>query len=392
MAEKRDYYEVLGVSKTASDDEIKSAYRKLAKQYHPDLNKAPDAAEKFKEVTEAYEVLSDKNKRAQYDRFGMGAFDNNGQGGFSGFSGAGMNGEDFDFGDLGDIFSQFFGDGATRSSAGRSSSVPQKGDDRLVGLDIDFMDAVKGCKKDIRVQYVTNCSSCHGTGAENGTSFKTCPTCNGKGRVLKRSQSIFGMMQQETICPDCHGSGKVIINKCPDCHGSGRVSKDETITINIPHGVDTGTKIRIEGKGQPGINGGPNGDLYIQLRVINNTGFTRDGADIKIDLNISVIDAMLGCIVTVPTVYGDCDLTIPSLSEPNTILKMTGKGVTLPSGKTGNQYVTLNIKFPKKLSASEEKALNELSASDNFAKLSVDKIQKNTSLFSRIKSRMRKAK
>ncbi len=391
MAEKRDYYEVLGVSKTASDDEIKSAYRKLAKQYHPDLNKAPDAAEKFKEVTEAYEVLSDKNKRAQYDRFGMGAFDNNGQGGFSGFSGAGMNAEDFEFGDLGDIFSQFFGGGAPNAKAGRSS-MPQRGQDRLVGLDISFEDAVNGCKKDLNIKYVASCPDCKGTGAENGTSFKTCPTCNGKGRVLRRTQSIFGMMQSESICPDCHGSGKTIINKCPHCHGSGRVQKEEVITLTIPHGVDSGSKLRIAGKGEPGINGGENGDLIIQLRVKDSPDFIRDGADIKLDLNISVIDALLGCIITVPTVQGDCDLTIPALTEPNTILKMTGKGVTLPNGKTGNQYVKIIVKFPKKLSSEEEKLLNELSNGEQFSKLSVDKIQKSSSIFSRIKNKIKRNK
>lgn len=378
MAEKRDYYEVLGVSKTASDDEIKSAYRKLAKQYHPDINKAPDAADKFKEVTEAYEILSDKNKRAQYDRFGQAAFDNNGQGGFSGFSGAGMNAEDFGFGDFGDIFSQFFGGGASR---GRASNLPQKGEDRMIQVSLSFEDAVAGKKVDIPLSYVSNCKACNGTGARNGTDFKVCPTCKGKGKVITTRQTILGMMQSEAICPDCHGTGKTILNKCDHCHGSGRVKVDETITVNIPHGVDTGDTMRCKEKGNPGINGGPNGDLVIKLKVGKSSKFTRDKADVYIDCPLSVTDALLGCTVTIPTVTGDCDLIIPPLTEPNTILKMANKGITLPNGKTGDQFVKVIVKFPKKLSSTQE---------DLLKKFADEEDKKGNSLFSIFKGKRKK--
>lgn len=378
MASKRDYYEVLGVDKNATDDQIKSAYRQLAKKYHPDLNKAPDAAEKFKEVTEAYEVLSDKNKRAQYDQFGMGAFDNNGQGGFNGFSGAGMNG-DFDFGDLGDIFSQFFGGGTRRSS--RADNLPEKGEDKLVNINLSFEQAVNGCKVDIPLSYVDNCKECNGTGALHGTAFKTCPTCQGKGRVITRRQTVLGMMQSESVCPDCHGIGKIITDKCTCCHGSGKIKKDETITVNIPKGVDNEDKIKIAQKGGTGLNGGPNGDLIIRITVKKSSTFVRDKADVYLDYTIDVVDALLGCEVTVKTVTGDCLLVIPPLSEPNTILKMSGKGITLPNGKTGNQYVKLIVKFPKKLTSEQEDLLRQ------FGQIEANK---GSSIFSLFKNKRKK--
>ena len=355
MAEKRDYYDILGVSRDASDDQIKSAYRKLAKQYHPDLNHAPDAAEKFKEVTEAYEVPSDSNKRRQYDQFGRAAFDNNGQGGFSGFSGSGMNGG-FDFDDLGDIFSQFFGGG--RSS--RGDNLPRKGADTLVNVTLTFDQAVHGCKVDIPLNHVRNCDECHGTGALHGTDFKKCPTCNGTGRVLTRRQTILGTMQTESVCPDCHGSGKIIVNKCTKCHGSGKVQSNETLTVNIPAGVDTGSQIRIQDKGKAGENGGPNGDLIIRITALESKIFKRDKENVSIDCPISFIDAILGCTVTVPTINGDCDLVIPQSCQPNTILKMTGKGIpSLKGQKSGDQFVNVIVKFPKKLTATQEELLKK---------------------------------
>jgi molecular chaperone DnaJ len=356
--QKRDYYEVLGVSKTATQDEIKSAYRKLAKQYHPDLNKSPDAPAKFKEVQEAYEVLSDQQKRSQYDQFGHAAFDNNGangfQQGFNGFQGgAGFS----DFGDINDIFSSFFGGGSTRS---RRSNMPRKGEDRMVQVKINFDQAVKGTKVDIPLSYVDVCPDCKGTGAKSQNDIETCKTCHGQGRVRARRQTIFGVMESEEECPTCHGKGKTVKHYCDHCHGSGRVQVNETITVNIPHGVDTGDKIRINGKGEPGVNGGESGDLIIQMDVSPSQTFVRKGADVYINAPISYTDALLGATVTVPTVTGDCDLVIPPCTEPNTILKMSGKGITTPNGKVGSQFVTVNVKFPKSLTQEQKELVKKL--------------------------------
>ncbi len=356
--QKRDYYEVLGVNKTATQDEIKSAYRKLAKKYHPDLNKSPDAPAKFKEATEAYEVLSDENKRKQYDQFGHAAFDNNGangfQGGFNGFGGAGGF---EDFGDLGDLFSSFFGGGSAR---GRRNNMPRRGADRTVQVKISFDQAVKGAQVDIPLSYVDTCPDCHGSGAQNPNDVETCKTCGGRGRVRMRRQTLFGMMESEEDCPNCHGTGKTIKHKCDHCHGSGRVQVNETITVNIPHGVDTGNKIRISGKGEPGINGGPTGDLIIQIHVAPSQTFVRKEADVYINAPISYTDALLGGTITVPTVTGDCDLVIPPCTNPGTILKMAGKGITTPNGKIGNQYVTINVKFPKSLNSEQKELIKKL--------------------------------
>ena len=361
MAEKRDYYEVLGVSKTATQDEIKSAYRKLAKQYHPDLNHSPDAPAKFKEVTEAYEVLGDPQKRAQYDQFGMAAFDNNGANGFqNGFNGFGQGGEGFDaegFDDFNDIFSSFFGGGSSRS---RNSNLPRKGTDKQVLVNLSFDQAVKGTSIDIPLSYVTTCPDCHGSGAASPSDVHTCPTCHGSGRVRTRRQTILGMMETEEVCPDCHGTGKKVDRKCPHCHGQGRVQVNETITIKVPAGVDTGDKMRIAGKGNPGVNGGDNGDLLIQFEVSPSQTFIRKGADVYITVPVSYTDALLGATVTVPTVKGDCDLVIPSCTEPGTILKMQGQGITTPHGKTGNEYETIQVKFPKSLSKEEKDLLSRL--------------------------------
>ncbi len=362
MADKRDYYEVLGVDKNATQDEIKSAYRKLAKQYHPDLNKSPDAPEKLKEVTEAYEVLGNAEKRKQYDQFGHAAFDNNGangfQGGFNGFQGADFG----DFGDINDIFSSFFGGGGARRG-GRN--MPQNGEDRVVQINLSFDDAVKGTKVDIPLDYMDVCPHCHGTGAENPGDVTTCPTCRGQGRVRVRKQTIFGVMETEDVCPDCHGTGKKVTHKCSQCKGQGSVRKQETITLNIPHGVDTGDRMNVRGKGNPGINGGENGNLIVTFNVKPSQTFVRKGADVYINAPISISDALLGAVVTVPTVTGDCDLNIPACTEPDTILRMSGKGITLPSGKTGNQYVTVNVKFPKSLSSEQKDLINKFDEAEN---------------------------
>ncbi len=359
--QKKDYYEVLGIDKTASADDIKHAYRTLAKKYHPDLNHDPDAPEKFKEVQEAYEVLSDPKKKAMYDQYGSAAFDQNGQ---AGFGGAGANFQEADFGDLGDIFSQFFGGGASTGGR-RRDNLPHKGRDTVMRINLSFDQAVHGCKIDVPVHYVTSCPDCHGTGARSPSDYQTCRTCGGRGVVRQRRTTLFGVMETEDVCPDCHGSGKTIKNKCDHCHGSGRIEVNDTITVNIPHGVDTGDNIRIKEKGDIGVNGGPNGDLILEINVSPSKFFTRKGADVYTNIPISVQDALLGSTVTVNTVNGTFDLNIPSCTEPNTILKMQGQGITLPNGKVGDQYCTVSIKFPKKLNKKQQDLITQFAEEED---------------------------
>ena len=358
MAGKRDYYEVLGVDKNATQDQIQHAYRTLAKKYHPDLNHSPDAPEKFKEISEAYEVLKDPQKRAQYDQFGHAAFDNNGANGFqNGFNGFSGGFSEADFGDINDIFSQFFGGGAR--SGRRNSSMPRKGADRKVTVKLSFDQAVHGAKVDIPLDYIKTCPDCHGTGARSQDDIITCSTCHGTGRVRTRRQTIFGMMESEGVCPDCGGSGKRVRAKCNTCHGQGRVRVNETISVNIPKGVDNNDMIRIQGKGDAGVNGGPNGDLILVIQVAKSQIFERKGADIYTSVDVSLADALLGAAVNVKTVQGDFSLNVPPCTQPNTILKMGGMGVTLPSGKTGDQYVTIRVVFPKSLSQEEKDIIRQ---------------------------------
>lgn len=377
MAEKRDYYEVLGVDKNATQDQIKSAYRKLAKQYHPDLNKSPDAPEKFKEVQEAYEILGDEQKRKTYDQFGHAAFDNNGANGFQNGGFNGFNQGAFgDFDDLGDIFSQFFGGGSRQ----RNPNMPRNGQDRLVTVKLSFDQAVKGTRIEIPVNYIDVCPDCHGSGAKSADDIKTCPTCHGAGRVRQRRQTIFGMMESEEACPTCGGSGKSISRKCDTCHGQGRIQKKETIAVNIPHGVDTGDRMKVAGKGEPGINGGQNGDLIIQFDVAPSQTFVRKGADVYLNVPISVSDALLGATVGIKTIDGEADLVIPPCTEPGTVMKMNGKGITLPNGKVGNQYVTINVKFPKTLNQEQK---------DLIAKFDEIETKKDNGVFSWLKRKFR---
>ena len=335
----------------------------MAKKYHPDLNKSPDAPAKFKEVQEAYEVLGDPQKRQQYDQFGFAAFDNNGANGFNSQGFNGFSGQDFgDFGDINDIFSSFFGGGGSRSGRG---NMPRNGENRLIQVKISFDQAVKGTKVDIPLSYVDTCPDCHGTGAKTPSDVETCHTCRGTGRVRTRRQTIFGVMESEEVCPDCHGTGRTVKRKCDRCHGSGRVQVDETISVNIPHGVDTGDKIRIAGKGNPGVNGGESGDLIIQIEVSPSQTFVRKGADVYINVPISYTDALLGATVTVPSVTGDCDLVIPPCTQPDTTLKMNGKGLTTPNGKVGSEYVTINVKFPKTLTKDQQDLVKKLDELEN---------------------------
>ena len=369
MAEKRDYYEVLGVAKGASKDEIKTAYRRLAKKYHPDLNHEPDAAEKFKEVQEAYDVLYDDQKRAQYDQFGHAAFQQGGAtGGGNPFAGGGFG--DID---LGDIFSSFFGGGGSRQ---RQATGPQKGENSLTRIRISFMDAVNGTKVNIPVSYDEPCEHCHGSGAESPSDISNCPHCGGTGVVRTQQRTIFGIMEGTAACPHCGGAGKIVRNACRTCGGKGytRVRKD--LTVNVPAGINTGQQIRVSGKGGRGINGGPNGDLYVEVVVADHSVFRRDGNDIHIDVPLSFVDCALGTTIEVPTVYGDVEVRVPEGTQPDQILRIKEKGIKdLRSGRPGNQYVHIKVKTPTNLTKTPRKLLEQFSG----------ETEKNDSIFAKWK-------
>ena len=363
---KRDYYEILGVSKSATQDEIKKAYRKLAKQYHPD-NKETGDAEKFKECSEAFSVLSDPQKRSTYDQFGHAAFDQT-SGGANPFSGSGFEGFNFNggsFDDLNDILNKMFGGfgggfGGFSSSRSSRSGGPQRGDDTMMRIKINFMDAINGKTVTIPLTYDEKCSSCGGTGALNGTEYTTCPTCKGRGRVLTQQRSIFGIIQQESVCPDCHGSGKKIKTPCPNCDGKGYNRVKKEIEVKIPAGIQSGQQIRVQGKGERGLNGGNNGDLYIEVVVAKHEFFVRDGNDIHIDVPLDFIDACLGTTISVPTVYGEAELKINPGTQPNDILTLKGKGVKdLRGNGYGNEYVHIILKTPTYLNKDQKKALED---------------------------------
>lgn len=357
--EKKDYYEVLGVDKNASDEEIKRAFRKKAKQYHPDVNKEPGADEKFKEIGEAYSVLSDANKRAQYDQFGHAAF-SNGAGGSGGYSGGfgGFNAEDFDFGDIfGDLFGGF-GFGSSRKKSSRS----QKGDDTLVKVKIDFIEAVKGCKKSIKLDLNDTCDKCHGAG---GFKEKTCPTCGGRGRVIAQQNSLFGVFQTETTCRDCGGLGKTYEEKCSECSGKGYIRKSKEIEVDVPAGVDTGNKLRISGKGEAGKNGGPNGDIYIEFEVNDHPIFERDNEDVYLEVPITITEAILGCKKEIPTLDNNVVLDIKAGTQNLTKLKLKGKGIkSVNSHFTGDLYVVINVVIPTKLSRKQKDLIKDLAETE----------------------------
>ena len=357
MADKRDYYEVLGLSKNASEDDIKKAYRKLAKKYHPDINKAADAEEKFKEINEAYEVLSDPQKKATYDQFGHSGMD-----GFSGGFSQGFGGMNMD--DLGDIFSSFMGGmgGFSGFNFGGSSSRrsgPLKGDNRYMTMDIDFLDSVHGVDKLINLTLDKMCTHCDGTGAASKSDIETCPTCRGNGRVTRQSRTPFGVIQQQTVCPDCRGTGKRIKKACPYCNGSGYNSVKEQVEVSIPAGIGSGQQVRLAGYGEKGENGGPNGDLYIEIRVRPHKYFVREGNNIRISIPISALDATLGTTVDVPTAYGDVEMKVPAGTQPGQQLRLKGYGIKdIRTNNVGDQYVEIQIEIPKKLTK-EEKDLYE---------------------------------
>ena len=358
---KKDYYEVLGVSKTATDEEIKRAFRKLAKEYHPDINKEPGAEEKFKEIGEAYAVLSDANKRRQYDQFGHAAFENGGSGGGAGFQGFNMG--DIDLEDiLGDLFGGGFRGFSGFGGSSRTSSRPSKGEDIRVVLNLTFEEAAFGCEKDVKLNLTSECSRCKGKG---GFNEKTCRTCGGAGKVLEQAQTIFGYMQTQKTCPDCKGRGKTYETICDECHGKGVVEKVKTLTVTIPEGVDEGYQLRLSGKGNAGLNGGPNGDVFIEFKIKEHPLFERDGADIYLEVPVTITDATLGCKKEIPTLYGNIILEIKAGTQNYTKLKIKGKGIKLPNSiSKGNMYAVVNIIIPTKLDRKQKALLQDLAQTD----------------------------
>lgn len=359
MAEsKRDYYEVLGVGRDADDAAIKKAYRALAKKYHPDMNPGDaDAEKKFKEASEAYAVLSDPDKRRQYDQFGHAAFEG-GAGGAGGFGGFDFNGADFS--DIfGDIFGDLFGGGGRRG--GRANNGPMKGSNIRKSIRITFEEAVFGCEKELDLVLKDPCSTCNGTGAKPGTSPETCPKCGGKGQVVYTSQSFFGTVQNVQTCPNCGGSGKVIKEKCTSCSGTGFTSSRKKIQVSIPAGMDNGQSVRIREKGEPGANGGPRGDLLVEVNVSRHPIFQRQDMHIFSTVPISFAQAALGGDVRVPTVDGDVIYTVKPGTKTDTKVRLKGKGVpSLRNAQVrGDHYVTLVIQTPEKLSAEAKEALRK---------------------------------
>ena len=352
---KRDYYEVLGVDKSASQAEIKSAFRKLAKKYHPDVSKEPDAAEKFKEAQEAYAVLSDEDRRKQYDQFGHAAFDGNGgAGGFGGFDASGF--------DFSDIFESIFGSGFGFGSSGRNANSSRRGADKLMRIRLSFEEAVYGCEKEINVDVDEECDHCHGKG---GIGEDTCSHCHGSGTVTTEQRTLFGAFMTKTTCPECGGKGRTYKEKCSNCRGKGIIRKNKNISVTIPSGIDSGNRLRLSGKGDAGSNGGENGDLYLEFIVEDHKYFQRDGEDIYLEVPITITEAILGCKKEVPTVHGVIKLTIPAGSNTGDKHRIRGKGINSEAThRKGDMYVILNVRTPKKLSREQKGLLDKLSKTD----------------------------
>ena len=354
MAEKRDYYEVLGVSKSASDSELKSAYRKLAKKYHPDMNPGDKEAEaKFKEASEAYSVLSDPDKRRQCDQFGHAAFEGGAGGGAGGFDFSGMDMSDI----FGDIFGDFFGGGRSRAQ----SNGPMKGQNLHHTIRITFEEACFGTEKELDLPLQDECESCHGTGAKAGTTPETCSKCGGKGQVVFTQQSLFGMVRNVQTCPDCRGTGKIIREKCPDCHGSGYITRKRKISVTVPAGIDNGQSIRIREKGDPGVNGGPRGDLLVEVAVSRHPIFQRQGIDIYSSAPITFAQAALGGDVRIKTVDGEVEYTVKPGTQTDTRIRLRGKGVPSLRNKSirGDQYVTLVVQVPTRMNGEQKELLKK---------------------------------
>ena len=343
-----EYYDRLGVSKDASQDEIKRAYRKMSKKYHPDINKEPGAEEKYKEVQEAYETLSDDQKRAAYDQYGPdGANGFGGQGGFGGFDGGAG------FGGFEDIFSSFFGGGTTRNP-----NAPRQGDDLQYRVNLSFEEAIFGAEKEVHYNREATCKTCSGSGAKPGTSPVTCGRCHGQGVINVDTQTPLGMMRRQVTCDVCHGTGQEIKEPCQTCHGTGHEKQSHKVSVKIPAGVETGQQIRLAGQGEAGFNGGPYGDLFVIINVNPSDKFTRDGSTIYYTLNISFVQAALGDTVEVPTVHGNVEMTIPAGTQTGKTFRLKGKGAPrLRGGSQGDQHVTVRIVTPTKLNDAQKEAL-----------------------------------
>ncbi|MEG1632823.1 MAG: molecular chaperone DnaJ [Oscillospiraceae bacterium] len=356
MADKRDYYEILGLQKGASDDEIKKAYRKLAKEYHPDLHPGDAVCEaKFKELNEAAQILGDPEKRAKYDQYGHAAFDpSQGFGGFDGGGFGGFGGFGDIFGDLGDIFG--FGGGSRNNG-------PRRGESIRAGLDIDFEEAAFGCKKDVSVSRVEACPSCKGNGCAAGTTPETCPDCRGTGSVRMSQRTPFGMVQTTGACPKCGGSGKIIHQPCPTCRGKGNVRKNQKLNVTVPAGIDDGQTISIKGQGSVGKDGGPAGDLLVTLTIRPHSIFQRDGTSVLCAVPITFAQAALGAEIEVPTLDGKVKLNVPEGTQPATVFRLKGKGIPYLRGSgRGDQYVTVDVAVPKGLNTAQREALRAFSA------------------------------
>lgn len=356
--DKKDFYEILGVDRSATQDEIKSAYRRLAKKYHPDICKEENAEAKFKEVQEAYSVLGDENKRRQYDQFGHAAFTQGGAGG-AGFGGGfqGFGGE-FDDIDLGDIFGSMFGSSFGFGSSSRSSSQRERGSDTIMKMRLSFEEAVFGCEKDITLDLTETCDDCDGKG---GFGESTCSECHGSGTITQEQRTILGSFLTKTTCPKCGGKGKTYNQSCNKCRGKGTVRKSKTLSVKIPSGVDTGNRLRLSGKGNAGKNGGPNGDLYIEFNVENHDFYVREGDDIFLEIPLTITEAILGTKKEIPTLYGNVRVTIPAGSETGDKQRLRGKGIDNSSNRhKGDMYIVMKVVIPQKLSKEQKKLIEAL--------------------------------
>ena len=358
MAEKRDYYEVLGIQKGASEDEIKKAYKKLARKYHPDMNPGDkEAEEKFKEVNEANEVLSDPEKKARYDQFGFAGVDPN----YGAGAGGGAYGGGFDFGDLGDIFGSFFG-GGFGGGQRRNPNAPQRGESIRASVSVSFTEAAFGCEKSVTLERSEQCPTCKGNGCAPGTTPEICPDCHGTGTVQTRRQTPMGVFASNGPCRKCGGTGRLIHQPCPDCRGTGAVRKRKTIKVNIPAGIDHGQTISLRGQGNAGRNGGPAGDLLITVMVQPHELFRRDGVDVFCEAPITFSQAVLGAELEIPTIDGKVKYSIPEGTQTGTVFRLKGKGIPVLNGRgRGDQYVTVTIETPRNLNKEQKEALRRFS-------------------------------
>ena len=375
---KRDYYEVLGINKGASEDEIKKAYKKLARKYHPDMNPGDkEAEEKFKEINEANEVLSDPTKKARYDQFGFAGVDPNYGAGGGGWG----DGGGFDFGDLGDIFGSFFGGGFGGGQQRRNG--PQRGESIRMSLSISFTEAAFGCEKEVTLDRSENCPTCHGSGCAEGTTPEVCSECRGSGTVQVRRQTPMGVFATTTTCPKCGGQGKIIHQPCSDCRGSGRAHKRRTVKVSIPEGIDNGQTISLRGQGHAGKNGGPAGDLLITVMIKPHELFRRDGTSVFCEAPITFTQAVLGAELEIPTIDGKVKYTIPEGTQTGTVFRLRGKGIPVLNGRgRGDQYVTVTIETPRDLNKEQKEALRKFSET-----LGESNYEQQKSFFKKFKSK-----